>query len=58
VAVFVENLGYRQLTAFWRVAGMVNWALRRPIAWGSPPRGDAPTAGDGTTLASSDPAAG
>lgn len=34
-AVLVENLGYRQLTAFWRVAGMVNWILRRPTGWGS-----------------------
>jgi cellulose synthase/poly-beta-1,6-N-acetylglucosamine synthase-like glycosyltransferase len=40
-AILVENLGYRQLTAFWRVAGMVNWALRRPIAWGAP-QGGAP----------------
>ncbi|WP_242392434.1 glycosyltransferase family 2 protein [Anaeromyxobacter oryzisoli] len=53
-AILVENLGYRQLTAFWRVAGMVNWMFRRPIAWGAPPA-DAPPAHDGTTLAGGDP---
>jgi len=49
-AILVENLGYRQLTAFWRVAGMVSWMFRRPIEWGAPP-GAAPSAGDGPVLA-------
>lgn len=35
-AVLVENLGLRQLTAFWRISGMLSWLFRRPIAWGSP----------------------
>ncbi len=48
-AILVENLGYRQLTAFWRVAGMVGWALGRPIAWGAP-QGGAPLAPGGTEL--------
>lgn len=43
-AIFVENLGYRQLTAFWRVAGMMSWILRRPTGWGSPPSSSAPPA--------------
>jgi cellulose synthase/poly-beta-1,6-N-acetylglucosamine synthase-like glycosyltransferase len=42
VAILLENLGYRQLTAFWRIAGMASWALRRPNAWGAAPSGDAP----------------
>lgn len=54
VAILIENLGYRQLTAFWRVAGMMNWVLRRPTAWGSAPPSDAPPAPSGTSL---DPAA-
>ena len=44
VTLFLENLGYRQLTAFWRVAGTANWALRQRVAWGSAARDDAPAA--------------
>jgi cellulose synthase/poly-beta-1,6-N-acetylglucosamine synthase-like glycosyltransferase len=57
VAILVENLGYRQLTAFWRVAGMMNWALRRPSPWGAAPPSDAPPAGSGTALAGAGPGA-
>jgi cellulose synthase/poly-beta-1,6-N-acetylglucosamine synthase-like glycosyltransferase len=57
VAVLVENLGYRQLTAFWRLAGMANWALRRPIAWGSAPPGAAPPGRNQPTIAGGDSAA-
>ena len=30
----VENLGYRQLTAFWRLQALVGWMFRREIKWG------------------------
>lgn len=30
----VENLGYRQLMAWWRFRGLVQWLLGRDIAWG------------------------
>lgn len=48
-AVLVENLGYRQLTAFWRVAGMFGWLLGRPIAWGAAPAGELKRATPGET---------
>lgn len=31
----VENFGYRQLTAIWRVQGLARWLLRRGHAWDS-----------------------
>lgn len=31
----VENLGYRQLTAFWRVQALIDWLRGREIAWGT-----------------------
>jgi cellulose synthase/poly-beta-1,6-N-acetylglucosamine synthase-like glycosyltransferase len=34
LAMLVENLGYRQLTAWWRLVAIVAWALRRPARWG------------------------
>lgn len=34
----IENLGYRQLTLFWRVRGFFNWALHRQGGWGVMPR--------------------
>lgn len=35
-AAVLENFGYRQLCSFWRLAGMVRWALRlnRDRSWG------------------------
>lgn len=35
-AAVLENFGYRQLNSFWRLAGMVRWALRinRDRRWG------------------------
>ncbi|MFO0582351.1 MAG: glycosyltransferase [Anaeromyxobacter sp.] len=33
-AIVVENAGYRQLTAVWRLAAMVEWATGRRRAWG------------------------
>ena len=50
-AMLFENLGYRQLTAFWRIVGMFEWALDRPAPWGAAPPGTAPPAGDGVALA-------
>jgi cellulose synthase/poly-beta-1,6-N-acetylglucosamine synthase-like glycosyltransferase len=29
-----ENLGYRQLLAAWRLAGLVQWMRRKPARWG------------------------
>jgi cellulose synthase/poly-beta-1,6-N-acetylglucosamine synthase-like glycosyltransferase len=40
-AIMVENLGYRQLYALWRVSGILSWIFRRDVAWGAP-RGEAP----------------
>lgn len=33
-AMLVENLGYRQLTAWWRLTASVASAFRRPVVWG------------------------
>jgi cellulose synthase/poly-beta-1,6-N-acetylglucosamine synthase-like glycosyltransferase len=30
----IENLGYRQLNAFWRVIGMIKWLFRAENKWG------------------------
>lgn len=32
---FVENLGYRQLTAVWRLQGLWRWARKSESSWGS-----------------------
>jgi cellulose synthase/poly-beta-1,6-N-acetylglucosamine synthase-like glycosyltransferase len=37
-AMILENLGYRQLTALWRVRATAAWLLRRPSKWGDMPR--------------------
>ncbi len=34
VAMLIENLGYRQLTLWWRLVGTVQWIARRPGVWG------------------------
>jgi cellulose synthase/poly-beta-1,6-N-acetylglucosamine synthase-like glycosyltransferase len=31
----LENLGYRQLTVFWRLHGLWQWAARTPARWGT-----------------------
>jgi cellulose synthase/poly-beta-1,6-N-acetylglucosamine synthase-like glycosyltransferase len=33
-AVFLENLGYRQINAYWRVLGVIKWLRGEPIVWG------------------------
>ena len=35
VAIALENLGYRQLTAWWRLQAIVQWASRRKARWGT-----------------------
>lgn len=34
-AILLENLGYRQLNAWWRVQGLWQWATRRRPVWGT-----------------------
>lgn len=34
-AILLENLGYRQLTAWWRLQGVLLWLARRPGRWGT-----------------------
>jgi cellulose synthase/poly-beta-1,6-N-acetylglucosamine synthase-like glycosyltransferase len=34
-ALLIENLGYRQLTLFWRIQGLFQWAFKRKAQWGS-----------------------
>jgi cellulose synthase/poly-beta-1,6-N-acetylglucosamine synthase-like glycosyltransferase len=34
IAAIVENLGYRQLTAYWRLIGLVQWTIGTRQAWG------------------------
>jgi cellulose synthase/poly-beta-1,6-N-acetylglucosamine synthase-like glycosyltransferase len=41
-AILLENVGYRQLTAFWRVAGMLSWLRGRPMTWAAAPSRPAP----------------
>ena len=33
-AMLVENLGYRQLTLWWRIVGIYKWLANRPSHWG------------------------
>ena len=33
-AMVLENLGYRQLTAWWRLRALLLWLVRRPGRWG------------------------
>ena len=33
-AAVLENLGYRQLHAWWRLQGLISFALRREMGWG------------------------
>ncbi len=37
-AALLENLGYRQLTAWWRVSGSVEAWRKKPMEWGEMPR--------------------
>ena len=34
LAMVIENLGYRQLTVWWRAVGICKWLLGRPAVWG------------------------
>jgi len=34
LVVVVENLGYRQLTTWWRLLGLYRWASQRESSWG------------------------
>ncbi|MGB5397090.1 MAG: glycosyltransferase [Gammaproteobacteria bacterium] len=34
LVAIIENLGYRQLNAIWRVSGMVNWLTKKENTWG------------------------
>jgi len=34
VIAIIENLGYRQLNAIWRVSGMVDWLTKKEHSWG------------------------
>ncbi|MCU1430446.1 MAG: hypothetical protein JWL83_4446 [Actinomycetia bacterium] len=38
VAAVLENIGFRQLHAWWRLRGLVAAILRRPAPWGAMPR--------------------
>ena len=31
----IENLGYRQLNSYWRIKGLINFALKRKEGWGT-----------------------
>lgn len=33
-AIFLENVGYRQLTVWWRIVGLTQWITRRRQRWG------------------------
>jgi cellulose synthase/poly-beta-1,6-N-acetylglucosamine synthase-like glycosyltransferase len=35
LVAIVENFGYRQLTAFWRLQALLAWFARREVAWGA-----------------------
>jgi len=37
-AALIENLGYRQLSVWWRIKGMLAWAFRREQKWVVSPR--------------------
>ena len=37
IAAIVENVGYRQMYAWWRIRGLVNAFRRRPAVWLRPP---------------------
>ena len=34
VIAFIENFGYRQLTAYWRLIGIYRWVIRKEGGWG------------------------
>jgi hypothetical protein len=40
-AMLIENLGYRQLTAWWRIQALWLWLARRPGRWGDMQRSGA-----------------
>jgi cellulose synthase/poly-beta-1,6-N-acetylglucosamine synthase-like glycosyltransferase len=53
VAAVVENLGYRQLTAYWRLVGLLQWTLGVRQTWGDMKRS---AAWSSEVSASSEPA--
>ena len=34
LVAIIENLGYRQLNAIWRVSGMIDWLIKKEHSWG------------------------
>ncbi|MCI0433866.1 MAG: glycosyltransferase family 2 protein [Gemmatimonadetes bacterium] len=70
VASLLENVGYRQLTAWWRLRGLWQWARRKEAAWGAMvrtgswqsasdgPRAPRPDSRDGAVLDPTDVAVG
>jgi len=56
-AMVLENLGYRQLTAWWRLQATLLWLVRRPGRWGKMERSgswQAPLEGRGASPTTSD----
>jgi cellulose synthase/poly-beta-1,6-N-acetylglucosamine synthase-like glycosyltransferase len=51
----VENLGYRQMTAVWRLQGLWRWARRRESSWGAMARSASWAVDSGTAAAAPDP---
>jgi hypothetical protein len=43
-AAILENFGYRQLHAFWRLRGLIDALRRRPVSWGTMTRAGFTTA--------------
>ena len=54
----VENLGYRQMTAVWRLQGLWRWARRRESSWGAMARSASWAVDSGTAAAAPDLDAG
>jgi cellulose synthase/poly-beta-1,6-N-acetylglucosamine synthase-like glycosyltransferase len=46
-AMLIENLGYRQLTAVWRLRATLEWLVQRPRSWGAMQRTGAWNAEEG-----------
>jgi hypothetical protein len=58
VAAVLENVGYRQLHAVWRIRGLIDAATRRRVSWGTMTRSGFMTAqapGPAATAAPSAP---
>jgi hypothetical protein len=35
LVAMAENLGYRQLNAWWRIVGLYRWATQKEASWGA-----------------------